>query len=153
MHSLIQQVAQPLMRYPQPVPELPAIAEQVSGKTYVLEDNPLGLRSISLVLKEEDEAVLHITADEIMGGDAEFEWLIGLDGIQRIAPGRYGMPAAGKGKWDADNSFTMEIDEIGNNLIWQATLRFENNQVTLTLIESSGLHLQSIIQGELANGM
>ena len=153
MHSLIQQVAQPLMRYPQPVPELPAIAEQVSGKTYVLEDNPLGLQSISLVLKEEDEAVLHITADEIMGGDAEFEWLIGLDGIQRIAPGRYGMPAAGKGKWDADNSFTMEIDEIGNNLIWQATLRFENNQVTLTLIESSGLHLQSIIQGELANGM
>jgi len=141
------------MEYPQPVPELPAIAEQVSGKTYVLENNPLGLRSISLVSKEEDEAVLHITADGIIAGDAEFEWLIGLDGVQRIAPGRFDMLAAGKGGWDADNSFTMEIDEIGNNLIWQATLRFENNQVTLTLIESSGLHLQSIIQGELANGM
>ena len=153
MQSLIQQVAQPPMEYPQPVPELPAIAEQVSGKTYVLENNPLGLRSISLVSKEEDEAVLHITADGIIAGDAEFEWLIGLDGVQRIAPGRFDMLAAGKGGWDADNSFTMEIDEIGNNLIWQATLRFENNQVTLTLIESSGLHLQSIIQGELANGM
>ena len=153
MDSLIQQVAQPPMEYPQPVPELPAIADQVSGKTYVLEDNPLGLRSISLVPKEEDEAVLYVTADEIIAGDAEFEWLIGLDGIQRIAPGRYGMAAAGKGTWDADNSFTVEIDEIGNNKIWQATLRFENNQVTLTLIESSGLHLQNIIQGELANGM
>jgi len=153
MQSLVQQVAQPPAEYPQPVPEPPAIAEQVSGKTYVLEDNPLGLRSISLLVKEEDEAALHVTADGIIAGDAEFEWLIGLDGIQRIAPGRYGMPAAGKGGWDAHNSFTAEIDEIGNNMIWQATLRFDNDQVTVTLVESSGLYPESIIQGELASGM
>jgi len=30
---------------------------------------------------------------------------------------------------------------------------FEDNQVTLTLIESSGLYPESIIDGELANGM
>ena len=152
MQSLVQQVAQPPVEYHQPVPEFPAIAEQVSGKTYVLEDNPLGLRSISLVL-EEDEAVLHVTADGVIAGDAEFEWLIGLDGIQSIAPGRYGMPADGKGGWDADNSFTAEIDEIGNILIWHATLRFENNQVTVTLVESSGYFPEIIIQGELANDM
>jgi CubicO group peptidase (beta-lactamase class C family) len=153
IQSLIQLVAQPPIEYPQPVPELPAIAEQVSGKTYVLEDNQLGLRSISLVLKEEDEAVLQITTDWTIAGDAEVEWLIGLDGIQRISPGRYGMPAAGKGGWDADNNFAAEIDEIGNILIWQATLRFENNRVTVTLVESNGLYPESIIQGELANDM
>ena len=119
----------------------------------MLEDNQLGLRSISLVLKEEHEAVLHVTADWTTAGDAEVEWLIGLDGIQRIGPGRYGMPAAGKGGWNADNSFTANIDEIGNIFIWQATLRFENDRVTLTLIESSGHYPEIIIQGEPANDM
>jgi hypothetical protein len=55
--------------------------------------------------------------------------------------------------WDADNSFAAEIDEIGNILIWQVILRFENSQVTLTMVESSGLYPDSIIQGELAKGM
>ena len=30
---------------------------------------------------------------------------------------------------------------------------FEDDQVTLTLIESNGLYPESVIQGELANGM
>ncbi len=153
MQSLIQQVAQSPMEYPQPVPELPAIAEQVSGKIFVLEDNQLGLRSISLVRKEEDEAALRVTADWTTAGDSEVEWLIGLDGIQRIGPGRYGMPAAGKGGWNADNSFTAEIDEIGNILVWQATLPFQNNRVTVTLVESSGHYPEIIIQRELADDM
>jgi hypothetical protein len=79
-------------------------------------------------------------------GDEAFEWQVGLDDVARIAPGRFGIPAAAKGFWaSADPSpaiaagtFIVQLDEIGNNFVWRLTLVFEDNRVTLTMQDMTG---------------
>lgn len=132
LESLVRRTAQPPDVEPEAVAPLPAIAELVSGQTYAMERNPFGVRSVSLVMEEEDEAQLHLTTDGSMTGDAEIEWRIGLDGVPRFAAGRFGLPAARKGGWDARTPLS-EIDEIGNINVWQLKLQFEDDKMTLTV--------------------
>ncbi len=48
---------------------------------------------------ENDEALLMFTAIESVAGmeDPQFEWLMGLDNVDRVAPGRFGLLTAAKG--------------------------------------------------------
>ena len=103
--AVIQAVGAPVEIQPQPVPPLPDIAQQVSGLTYVMEPNPVGLVSGSLTFEEEAEAVLRLTfaagPDETM----ILEWLIGMDNVPRISPGLTGLSSAATGAWESDSVF------------------------------------------------
>jgi CubicO group peptidase (beta-lactamase class C family) len=71
----IRALAQPRPTAPQP---LPAIATQISGKAYTLEDNPFGRQTIFFDFQESvDEAKVTVSSDEGMG-----QLAAGLDPLQ-----------------------------------------------------------------------
>jgi len=128
LESSIQQVA--AAPQPEPVPPLPGIAEQVSGQTYVLDDNPLGLLSASFTFQEADtEALLNLSF--VDGNQAE--WLIGLDSVFRISPGLYGLPVAVMGGWESDNVFVLQTDEMGKMQRDRISMKFEDSLITVEI--------------------
>ncbi len=131
LESRVQQVAASAQDEPEPVPPMPEIAERVSGQTYVMDVNPLGLLSVSLTFQEEAEALLNTSFID----GTQVEWLIGLDNVFRFSPGLlYGLPAAAKGGWESDNAFVIHIDEIGRIEQMQINATFEDDQMTLQVL-------------------
>jgi hypothetical protein len=136
--SKIQAATAPVQTQPEPVPPMPEIAQRVAGISYVLDDNPLGLLSLVLSFPAHDEALLRVnTMESGTGGeDPQFEWLMGLDNVDRIAPGRFGMLTAAKGLWESDSIFVAHIDEIANISKFRLGLAFEGNQVGIEIWEN-----------------
>jgi len=125
---------------PKPVPRLPEVALKVSGRTYVLDANPYGLASASLVFQAgADGATITLSFSAPTGETSELILPIGLDDVYRIAPGRLGMPAAAKGFWETDTSFVINLNEIGNINNWRITMTFEDDRVTVQMQENTGL--------------
>ncbi|MBN1200625.1 MAG: serine hydrolase [Anaerolineae bacterium] len=148
LHGEALQPVEVLLAEPQPIPPLPDIAANISGKTYLLEDNFFGLRAVVLSFDRPDEATLIVPTTEHPSGDPLFEWQIGLDGLPRITPGRMNMPAAAIGGWVSDDTFEIEIDEIGNNFCWRISLTFDGDHVIVTMQDLTGFYGQPlVIQG------
>jgi len=80
-----------------------------------------------------DEALLKFTTlGSSAGTGPNFEWLMGMDNVDRIAPGRFGMHTAAKGLWESDNIFVAHIDEIaGNQPKFRLILVFDGDQVAI----------------------
>ena len=135
LESKIQQVAL-AQAEPEPVPPLPEMAQRVSGQTYVLDANQFGLQSLSWTFQEEEEEAL-FNMTFIDGNQVEF--LVGLDNVFRISPGRFGLPAAAKGWWESENVYVIHIDEIGNINQWRINATFEDDQVTVQMQDLTGL--------------
>lgn len=76
------------------------------------------------------------------------EYQIGLDGVQRLGSGPFGMPAAGKGHWEGENVFIAEVDEIGNIGNSRLELKFKDDEVTATFTGSGPATY--VIQGKRA---
>jgi CubicO group peptidase (beta-lactamase class C family) len=134
---------------PLPPPPLPETAEDVSGQTYALQTNWLGLTSMTLTLYEPDEAGVRITTSGGPAGTPEWEWRAGLDGVPRTAPGRYGLPAAATGGWTDDHTFAIQLDEIGNNFQWELTLSFQGDLLAVSMEDPSGFFSEAIqLQGQ-----
>ncbi|PWI46405.1 6-aminohexanoate hydrolase [Candidatus Heimdallarchaeota archaeon B3_Heim] len=141
--SKIRQAAQKPQTNPEPAKPLPEVAQMISGKTFTLEPNTLGLLGITLTFPEQNNAVLKI--DMALDTDRSPEYKIGLDNVHRISPARFGIPAAGKGCWMSDNTFHIDINEIGNINRFRITLTFEGNMVSGKLEEFTGLGSVTII--------
>jgi hypothetical protein len=74
---------------------------------------------------------------------------VGLDNVSRINPGgRFNLPAAVKGAWEADNVFTIHWNEIANINHWQIRMTFENDGVTVQMQEATW-HAPAVINGSL----
>ena len=92
-----------------------------------------------MTFTKDDEAVLHWTlspdAAQAFSSDptytGEGTYLIGLDDVLRLSPGRFGLPMGLKGKWDKENTFTIQGDLIGNGGHFRINLIFEDDQVTI----------------------
>jgi len=134
LESSVQQVA--AAPQPEPVPPLPGIAHQVSGQTYVLDENPLGLVSASFTFQEgATDALLNLSF--IDGNQAE--WLIGLDSVFRISPGLYGLPVAVMGGWESDNVFVLQTDEMGKMQRDRMRMTFEDGLITIEIFSGATL--------------
>ncbi len=133
LDAKIKQAAQPPQAKPEPVAPLPATAQKIAGKQYVMEANPFGILTVSLTFPQPDQARLDVTTDGGISGDKAFQWLAGLDNVDRFAPGRFGLTAAARGKWETDRAFSMRVDEIGNNFIWQIRMLFEGDAVSFKI--------------------
>ncbi|UCD21749.1 MAG: hypothetical protein JSW22_06905, partial [Chloroflexota bacterium] len=130
LEHLIQSLSTPPPAEPKDVPPLPEIAHIISGKTYQLDANPFGLLSITLTFNEQDEALLGITSSGVLTmGDTDYEWLIGMDNVERFSPGTFDIPVAAKGSWETDSYFSAQIDETGSYHTWQVGLHFEGDEV------------------------
>jgi CubicO group peptidase (beta-lactamase class C family) len=124
--ELIQTVSQP---HPQPVPALPALAAQVSGRTYVFDPNERGFQSFSLIFTPGAETA-HLFW-KIKG--RRMDLLVGLEDVFRLTklgpldtaalaePDIYGFNAAEnsefstsiKGGWLSENTFQMNFQILG----------------------------------------
>ena len=67
--------------------------------------------------------------------EPRFEWLMGLDNVDRIASGRFGLLTSAKGLWETDNIFVAHIDDFANegHHIFRVSLAFEGDQVTFEM--------------------
>jgi len=140
-----QTAAQPDAR---PVPPLSDIARTVSGKTYVMDANPLGISGVSLNFQDENEALCLISFGDIF----QLEVKVGLDDVFRFSSGyprNPGLPAAAKGVWESDSTFVIEYDTMGNLDRWKWKISFDGNQVALQLNGIAGTDIAVTIAGKL----
>ena len=112
LESRLYALAQP---EPKPVPPLPAIAQSISGKTYVMKANSVGVEAFTLSFQDQPErqALLKVVYDS-----GPLESVIGLDDVYRYTsidetsgyrPGSVAM----KGSWVNDNTFNLYYMEAG----------------------------------------
>jgi CubicO group peptidase (beta-lactamase class C family) len=140
LESKIQQAA--AAPEAKPAPPLSDTALAVSGKTYAMDANPLGISAISLTSQDEEEALLQIT----FGGMLQLEIRVGLDDVYRLSSGYLRNPdtlAAARGTWASDGVFSAEYDTLGNIDRWQLELSFEGDEVTLQMESIAGQFGQS----------
>lgn len=97
---------------PEPVPPPSELAQLVSGKTYVLEDNPHGWQSFALGFQDQEAHVA------FSSGDGVETLAVGLDGVYRIgqASSLESLPTAATGEsfalvgsWKTDKSFHLNL--------------------------------------------
>lgn len=139
---------------PQPAGKLPALAQTISGKTYELEPNWMGLKSLSLTFRTGDEtatAKLQFQpalkqyqfglSAKVRGTKIVTEVRpVGLDGIPRITgDGLMGLPVALKGFWEDERTFVFEYDEIANTNTYRLRLSFDGTRVSVQAKERTGL--------------
>jgi hypothetical protein len=119
-------------------PAAPAtpISEVISGRKYMVEANPVGLRSFSLTFSGHNEAVAYL---EFADGRVERRPL-GLDGIPRLSPGgRFGLPVALQGRWEGSSTFVFDYDEVANINCYHFRLTFIHDDVSIDLSEKTVL--------------
>jgi CubicO group peptidase (beta-lactamase class C family) len=109
---------------PQPVPPLPAIANAISGMTYVLEPNPVNLQSVRLEFDGSSEAILQI---EVANEPAPRVVGVGLDGVYRNS--RVGRPALATGYWEDDQTFIVDYVEGPGLATYPLRIRFDGDKM------------------------
>lgn len=141
LQTRIQALTQP---QPATTP-LPAIASQVSGKTYTLSDNPLAWGAIAFDFSE-NVGQVKITVNT---NGEQGELSIGLDHVYRAVPGADGtFPEALRGSWESRD--TLVVEDIYPSQILQFTYRiqFSTDAAHITRLEKySGSKVE--LQGTL----
>jgi hypothetical protein len=112
----------------QSVSELPAIASEISGKVYKLEENQNGWKNM-VVLFEPGASTARVSTT----GDNDFEE-IGLDNIYRssnVSENPYMM----RGRWLDDQTFLAEWTALplGNNFSYQIRLKYTGENIEIRI--------------------
>jgi CubicO group peptidase (beta-lactamase class C family) len=112
------------------------VAAAISGKSYAIDANPMGLSSIAIAFPSENEAVLQFGFTD---GRTE-KRPIGTDGVPRLSPaGRYGLPVALRGWWETNRTFVFDYDEVANINSYRYRLTFNGDDLAIELSERTGL--------------
>jgi hypothetical protein len=117
----------------QPPASLPSLARTISGTTYVADENPIGLRTLSLQFSRD-------------GARAALDFLghgwsvpLGLRGRPIVSSATpTGSPAAVSGRWVSDREFVLDLDTVAevNHFIFRLT--FDRNDVSILVDEVTG---------------
>ena len=95
-----------------PVPPLPPMANEVSGKVYRLDPNELDVKCISLRFDSPSEVWFDLTLDS-----GAFDLPVGMDGVPRFSEsGPTGIPLGILGAWTTPSVFSMAYDEVGGSI-------------------------------------
>jgi CubicO group peptidase (beta-lactamase class C family) len=114
---------------------VPPWVRGVSGRTFVLPDNPLGLHSLQLIFGSGPEALLRV---QFADGAVE-EHAVGLDGVPRLSPdGKSGHRAALLGQWRS-NAFLLDYNEIARIDDYRLYLTPAPGGLSVHLTERTGL--------------
>ncbi len=142
LKTAIAEVAQATA--PSTVTPLPAIAQTISGKTFGLPANWIGLQSLTLTFPSTGDPTVRLSFIE----NANMNRLektrevrpIGLDGVLRLSPnGRYGLSVGLRGAWEDATTFVLEYDEIANLNSYKLRLSFTESSVSVEAKERTGL--------------
>ena len=112
------------------------MSKVISGRRYIVEGNPFGLKSLLFTFSGQNEAVVDLGFAD---GRLE-ERPLALDGIPRLSPGgRFGLPVAMRGWWEGNSTFASDYDEVANINCYHFRLTFVRDKVTIELSEKTGL--------------
>lgn len=110
----------------EPVPDLPPMALEVSGKVYQLAENPFDVRCISLRFDSPSDAWLDLTLSGV--GSGFYELPVGMDGVPRfLEAGPTGIPVGVIGEWTEPTVFSMQYDEVAGTNHLQIRGDFEGS--------------------------
>ncbi len=118
-----QAVAQP---QPRPAAPLPAIAREITGRAYTLDDNGLGLKSFSLSF-ETGEATI-----ELHFQDKSVKLPVGLDNVFRFTDLAGIGTVAERGAWTDDHTFQLDERFLGESYRSEIRLDFAEDRVEAT---------------------
>ncbi len=128
----------------QPVPQssaLPKIAAEISGKTYMLEPNPMGWGSMTFAFKPgSDEGSLRIAGASPLK--------IGLDNLYRLNSGGAARPVGLRGKWTGDRTFHLDYIVLGEFTEAEADVEFDSAKIEISLINLNFGGPALILHGE-----
>jgi CubicO group peptidase (beta-lactamase class C family) len=94
-----------------PVPALPPMATEISGKVYRLDANQLDVECISLSFDSPSEVGLELTLGGV--GSGVYDLPVGMDGVPRFTEDwPTGIPVGVLGEWSEPTVFSMSIDEV-----------------------------------------
>jgi hypothetical protein len=136
LQSRLDAIAQGLR--PQPVPAPPAMAAQVAGRKWVLDQNPMGWDSFTLTFPGAGTAQFALVA-----GGAEMPLPVGLDGVYRVVTS----PVSGdiapqivalRGTWQSGDSFAIDYMAAYYPAGGTITLHFEGDTVRVRVRERGG---------------
>jgi len=131
MIAAIAAVAQPPAA--QLVKPLPVMAHAITGKTYLLDDNPLQVKTLRMDFIGTDSATLYLT---LADNQPFLPQPIGLDGIYRIILAEYNLPRGARGYWEDERTFICEYDEIAANNHLNLKLTFQGEQLQIEAKET-----------------
>ena len=105
--------------------------KSVSGVTWTLGDNPIGLASLRLALKRAaDAGTVRMTFRD---GPIEQVVPVGLDGRFRLGLDRYRRPIAIRGEWVEGRTFVLEVDETAEGHAYTLRLTFAKDGETVAV--------------------
>jgi len=123
---------------PQLIVESGNIAKRISGRTFKLTTNSLGIRALTLDFKNPAE-----TNAEILWNQERVNCPLGLDGVERFSTNPLvNLPQAARGHWLGTNTFLLELNLVGAINFYRFKLSFAENGKTLAvdLNERTGLN-------------
>lgn len=138
----------------QPVAALPPVAQAISGKTFELDKNWMGLKSLALSFHSGEQTATATL--QFQSALKQYQWglsakvsgtktvtekrPVGLNGVPRISGGgMMNLPVALKGTWEDERTFVLEYDEIANTNAYRLRLTFEGDRVSVQAKERTGL--------------
>ena len=131
----------------QPISSLPETALRITGKTYRLAQNKLGLTAFALQFDTPNKAKICVDL-----GDRNFTMLIGLDGVYRFsADGPSNLPVALKGFWQTDTLFVLCYNEVARINNFRMNMTFEGNEVVVQLDDPTD-YFDETITGKTRRG-
>ncbi len=135
----------------------PELAKAISGKTFEMETNWIGLKTLSLTFANDQAATARLTfaaspkqyqfgRSAKIQGTATFNETraIGLNGIPIVSgDGPMALPVAVSGYWIDGQTFYLEYDEIANTNCYRLRLKFSGGSVSIQAKERTGLFDES----------
>src|SRR5436190_1913856 len=123
---------------PKPIVESSSIAKRISGRTFNLSTNTLGIRALTLDFRSSVEANA-----EILWNQERVNCPLGLDGVERFSTNPLvNLPQAAKGRWLGADTFLLELNLVGAINFYRFKLSFAENgrTVAVDLNERTGLN-------------
>jgi CubicO group peptidase (beta-lactamase class C family) len=120
---------------PRALDRSPAIATEISGRPFALEQNNLEFSELTFWFEEAGLGRLSITY-----GEGSLDPAIGMDNVFRMTDGvSWGMRTDGntfalRGRWVSDNQLELNIHEVGEPFYFDIELTFAENRVEGTFI-------------------
>ena len=123
LRSVLKSISNPKAT---PVPNLPEIAQEISGKTYVFDVNPMNFKSLSLDFgTKKDEALLTLFYQ-----GRNFQVPVGLDSVYRLTNVE-GYLRAYRGFWENDNTFVIDYQVVDSSQRGKINVTFDGDKMTV----------------------
>ena len=132
---------------PRPVHSLPDMAAAISGRSFRLDENPLGIEEVALTFVDTGNATFQVAFTD---GTRSPLAAVGLDGVYRFTPGMNldrafhpfvdfeDLSVAARGQWLDPETFLLEYDTIVNYYFYRLQLRFAGDRVSISASEREG---------------